>query len=49
MKHIKKSFDAAATQLERIYKLYLKGYGTKSLIEKAESFMSSNPNVGLCF
>ena len=46
---MKKSFEKAADQLERIYKLYLKGFGTKKMLEKAERFMCENSSVGLCF
>jgi len=44
-----KSFKEISTQLERIYKLYLKGYGTKKMLESAESFFNSQTNIGLCF
>lgn len=46
---MKKSFKVLAAQLERIYKLYLSGYGTKALMDKAESFMFRQSNVGLLF
>ena len=46
---MKKSFKQATEQLERIYKLYLKGFGTKQMMQKAESFMFGIQNVGLCF
>ena len=46
---MKKSFNQIAAQLERIYKLYEKGFGTKALLEKAENCMFGIQNVGLCF
>lgn len=46
---MKKSFKVISDQLERIYKLYLKGYGTKAMLDKAESFMFRQSNVGLLF
>lgn len=44
-----RSFDAMMAQLDRIYKLYLKGYGSSKLIERAENFMFARfgNNVGL--
>lgn len=45
-----KNFKEMMSQLERIYALYLHGYGTRRLIEKAERFVFSNvQNVGLMF
>lgn len=46
---MKKTFKQCADQLERIYRLYLNGFGTKSLLTKAERFMCKTTNVGLCF
>ena len=46
---MKKNFSQIATQVERIYSLYLKGYGTKRMLEKAESYLFGIQNVGLCF
>ena len=46
---MKKTFKQCADQLERIYKLYLKGFGTENLLAKAECFMCKTANVGLCF
>ena len=46
---MKKSFNQIAAQLERIYKLYYKGFGTKTLLEKAVKCMYGIQNVGLCF
>ena len=46
---MKKTFKQCADQLERIYRLYLRGFGTKNLLEKAERFMYETKNVGLCF
>ena len=46
---MKKTFKQCADQLERIYKLYLKGFGTGNLLAKAERFMYKTSNVGLCF
>ena len=46
---MKKSFNQIAAQLERIYKLYYKGFGTEKLLEKAEKCMFGIQNVGLCF
>ena len=44
-----KSFKQLCAQLERIYALYLKGYGSKKLVERAEQFLCCTPNVGLQF
>ena len=44
-----KSFKVISAQIERIYSLYLKGYGTKRMIEKCESIFFANQNVGLCY
>lgn len=44
-----KSFKQIADQVERVYTLYLKGYGTKAMMERAERFFTSRQNVGLCF
>ena len=46
---MKKSFNQVAAQLERIYSLYCKGFGTKKLLEKAESYFCNVQNIGLCF
>ncbi len=46
---MKKSFDQIAAQLERIYRLYYKGFGTQKMLDKAESFFYGIQNVGLCF
>ncbi len=46
---MKKTFKQVADQIERIYKLYLKGFGTRKMLERAEKFMAEQPNVGLCF
>lgn len=46
---MKKTFEDLSIQLERIYKLYLIGCGTKKMLEKAEHFMCENSSVGLCF
>jgi len=46
---MKKTFKQAADQLERIYSLYLKGYGTKKMKEKAEAWFFGVQNIGLCF
>ena len=46
---IMKTFSEISNQLERIYKLYLKGFGTKKMLETAESFFNSQQNIGLCF
>ena len=46
---MKKTFKQCADQLERIYRLYLNGFGTKNLLAKAERFMCETNNVGLCF
>ena len=48
-KVMKKTFKQCADQLERIYRLYLYGFGTKNLLSKAERFMCKTTNVGLCF
>jgi hypothetical protein len=44
-----KTFSEISNQLERIYKLYLKGFGTKKMLETAERFFNSQQNIGLCF
>lgn len=45
-----KTFKQIATQMERIYALYLHGYGSRSIIERAERFAFSRvQNVGLLF
>lgn len=44
-----KSFKQLCAQLERIYALYLKGYGSKKLVERAEQFLCGMQNVGLQF
>lgn len=44
-----KTFKQVSTQLERIYSLYLKGFGTKKMLETAERFFNSQQNIGLCF
>ena len=44
-----KTFKQITDQIERIYKLYLKGFGTPKMMERAENFMARTPNVGLCF
>ena len=44
-----KTFKQIAEQCERIYSLYLKGYGSTKMIEKAEKFFNSQQNIGLCF
>jgi len=46
---MKKNFKVLCAQLERIYKLYLSGYGTQKLMDKAESFMFRQSRVGLMF
>ena len=46
---IMKTFSEISNQLERIYKLYLKGFGTKKMLETAERFFNSQQNIGLCF
>ena len=46
---MKKTFKQCADQLERIYRLYMNGFGTKTLLAKAERFMCETNNVGLCF
>lgn len=44
-----KTFNEISSQLERIYKLYLKGYGTKKMLETAEKVFSTKKDLGLCF
>lgn len=45
-----KTFKQIATQMERIYALYLHGYGSRRIIERAERFAFSHvQNVGLLF
>ena len=43
-----KTFKERCAQLERIYRLYLSGYGTAKLVEKAERFLNV-PQVGMMF
>ena len=47
--NMKKSFEQIAAQLERIYKLYYKGFGTETLLNRAEKCMFGIQNIGLCF
>lgn len=44
-----KTFKQICEQCERISRLYGKGFGTKKMMEKAESIFFSVPNVSLCF
>lgn len=44
-----KTFKQISAQIERIYSLYLKGYGTKKMLETAENFFFSQRDIGLCF
>ena len=44
-----KTFKEISAQLERVYSLYLKGYGTKKMLETAEKFFFSRQRIGLCF
>ena len=44
-----KTFKEISAQLERVYSLYLKGYGTEKMLETAEKFFSSRQRIGLCF
>ena len=44
-----KTFKQICEQCERISRLYGKGFGTKKMLEKAESIFFSIPNVSLCF
>ena len=45
-----KTFKQMAEQMERIYSLYLHGYGSHRIIERAERFAFSRvQNVGLLF
>ena len=46
---MKKTFKQLCAQLERIYKLYEWGAGSRRMIERAEQFMYKNTNVGLMF
>ena len=46
---MKKSFKQIADQIERIYSLYLRGFGTRKMLERAEKFMASKQSIGLCF
>ena len=46
---MKKSFNQVSDQLERIYKLYCKGFGTRKMLERAENFFFGIQNIGLCF
>ena len=44
-----KTFRQIAAQCERIAKLYAKGFGTRTMLEKAESVFFSVPSVELMF
>lgn len=44
-----KTFEQIASQCERIARMYYKGFGTKKMLETAESFFFSQQKVGLCF
>jgi len=44
-----KTFEQIAAQCERIAKLYAKGFGTKKMLERAETIFFSVPNVELMF
>ena len=46
---MKKSFKQLCDQLERIYRLYEWGAGSRRMIERAEMFMHKKANVGLMF
>ena len=46
---MKKNFKEIAAQCERIFNLYLKGYGTEKMREKVESIFFSFGNVALNF
>lgn len=46
---MKKSFCDISAQIERIYTLYLKGYGTKKMLATAEKFFICQKDLGLCF
>ncbi len=44
-----KNFMQICAQLERIHKLYCKGYGSRQMIEKCEKIFFSIPKVTLLF
>lgn len=44
-----KTFKEISAQLERVYSLYLKGFGTKKMLETAEGFFFSQQRIGLQF
>jgi len=44
-----KTFEQIAEQCERISKLYLKGFGSTKMLERAENIFFSFQNVGLSF
>ena len=44
-----KTFKQISAQIERVYSLYLKGYGTRKMLETAERFFVSQQNLGLHF
>lgn len=46
---MKKSFKQMCDQLERVYTMFEHGFGTKKLLERAESFMFRTQRVGLMF
>ena len=42
---MKKTAKQIASQCERIMRLYLAGYGTKKMLERAEEIFFSTPEV----
>lgn len=44
-----KTFKQICEQCERISRLYGKGFGTKKMLEKAESIFFSVPNLSMAF
>lgn len=48
-RNMKKSFKQMCDQLERIYTMFEHGFGTRKLLERAESFMFRTQRVGLMF
>ena len=46
---MKKTFKQIAAQCERIYKLYLCGYGSSKMVERVENAMFSIGEVCLMF
>ncbi len=44
-----KTFKQVCEQVERIYKMYCKGFGCRAFLERADKAMFNYGNVGLMF